>query len=437
MRPFPETLARLLARAEPPPAAPDAVIPDGRRNIELASRAGAMRRRGMSPDAIEAALLIENQRQCNPPLAENEVRAIARSIARYEAPAARDESATLPCPLEALPLPSFLLQTPGEIAWSVEGILPREGAAILAGPAGYGKSWMLLDLAIEHCRGGKWLGRFATTAGRVLYLDEESSPALLGHRLKKLLAGKKTAAEAIDLHLMVGRGLSFSDPASVEQLRGIIEHLRPKLIVVDSLIRVHRADENSASDMAAVFAIIKDLIRSHGCAFLLADHQRKPKHFSTSLDLLLRGSSEKAAFVDSLLSLTRRDEILIVEHSKSRYGEPAPAFVVQITDIGPDATAVGYGGAAEEVRQAARQEEAGAFILAALADGAWVARKELVERAKEAGIGTNFLDDVLKTMVGRQIERENRRATTGMGRPRAHYRLKDGAGGDGEATDLF
>lgn len=56
----------------------------GQRNNKLASLAGTMRRRGLSREAIEAALLEENQRRCEPPLPDGEVRQIAESVARYE-----------------------------------------------------------------------------------------------------------------------------------------------------------------------------------------------------------------------------------------------------------------------------------------------------------------------------------------------------------------
>ena len=42
-----------------------------------------MRRRGASQVAIEAELLTENLEKCEPPLPEDEVKAIARSVARY------------------------------------------------------------------------------------------------------------------------------------------------------------------------------------------------------------------------------------------------------------------------------------------------------------------------------------------------------------------
>jgi putative DNA primase/helicase len=58
-------------------------IPEGQRNATLTSLAGTMRRRGMSEDAIEAALLAENQR-CSPPLPKTEVQRIAKSVSQYE-----------------------------------------------------------------------------------------------------------------------------------------------------------------------------------------------------------------------------------------------------------------------------------------------------------------------------------------------------------------
>ena len=64
-------------------------IREGTRNGSLTSLAGAMRRRAMSPAAIEAGLLAENAARCSPPLPDREVRAIARSVSRYE-PAARE-----------------------------------------------------------------------------------------------------------------------------------------------------------------------------------------------------------------------------------------------------------------------------------------------------------------------------------------------------------
>jgi hypothetical protein len=58
-------------------------ISDGKRNTTLTSLAGSMRRRGMSLAAILAALHVENEQRCDPPLPEHEVETIAASVARY------------------------------------------------------------------------------------------------------------------------------------------------------------------------------------------------------------------------------------------------------------------------------------------------------------------------------------------------------------------
>ena len=60
----------------------ESVIPEGQRNSTLASVAGTMRRRGMSQESIFAALLVENRR-CQPPLSETEIKAIAESVGKY------------------------------------------------------------------------------------------------------------------------------------------------------------------------------------------------------------------------------------------------------------------------------------------------------------------------------------------------------------------
>ena len=59
-------------------------IPIGNRNAALTSLAGTMRRRGMGELEIFGALEITNRLRCKPPLAEEEVRQICASVARYE-----------------------------------------------------------------------------------------------------------------------------------------------------------------------------------------------------------------------------------------------------------------------------------------------------------------------------------------------------------------
>ncbi len=91
LAPIPSWLLRLImvqrtGKGQWIAGAVDNCIPEGQRNSSLASLAGSMQRRGMCPEAILAALLVENGRKCCPPLPYTEVARIVRSIGRYKQP---------------------------------------------------------------------------------------------------------------------------------------------------------------------------------------------------------------------------------------------------------------------------------------------------------------------------------------------------------------
>lgn len=324
--------------------------------------------------------------------------------------------------LTAIPADEFLAQGDTEISWIVKGLLPAAGVGILAGPEGLGKSWMLLDLALECARGGRWLGHYPTSGGKVLYIDEESSPVLLRRRLSKLMAAKQSQSCPEGLLLLVGQCVNLSVPQSVASLQQLVHDHKPALVIIDALIRVHAAEENSATEMSRVFAVLKKIVREAGCSFFIADHQRKPGQYPTRVNARLRGSSEKAAFVDTLLSLRGQDGHIVVEHSKSRFAEPEPAFMVTISDPEPDCTSVEYAGQLDAKGQTSRMEEVRDFIDVSLDKKHWVSRKELIAQATVEGISNKLLDEGLNSLLhDLQIERE-RRKPEGRGGKSDYYR---------------
>lgn len=60
------------------------VIPQGQRHPTLVSLAGTMFRRGMTLEAIEAALLITDEKQCDPPHGPEHIHKIVASMARWQ-----------------------------------------------------------------------------------------------------------------------------------------------------------------------------------------------------------------------------------------------------------------------------------------------------------------------------------------------------------------
>jgi hypothetical protein len=71
---------RLLSAYTPIPD----IIPQGQRHNTLMSLAGTMWKRGMAVEAIEAALLITDARQCDPPHGTEHVHKIVESMRRWQ-----------------------------------------------------------------------------------------------------------------------------------------------------------------------------------------------------------------------------------------------------------------------------------------------------------------------------------------------------------------
>lgn len=74
---------KLIAKKKADPA-PRKKIKEGGRNNHLTSLAGSLRRKGISEDGIIATLRAENKDRLDPPLDDDTVVAIARSITRYQ-----------------------------------------------------------------------------------------------------------------------------------------------------------------------------------------------------------------------------------------------------------------------------------------------------------------------------------------------------------------
>jgi Bifunctional DNA primase/polymerase, N-terminal/AAA domain/Primase C terminal 1 (PriCT-1) len=158
-----------------PPVADD--IPDGRRNVSLASLAGSMRRRGMSAAEMLPALLAVNRR-CTPPLDRRDVERIAASVGRYPPadvpylpmdangqPAAGPRFAVRRCRREDMRSPK----------WAFKGYLPLGKVSSLVGSGGAGKGTFMAWLIAQLSRGllpGEFRHRPATT---LVVGDEDSA----------------------------------------------------------------------------------------------------------------------------------------------------------------------------------------------------------------------------------------------------------------------
>jgi len=137
----PISAPKAVERKNDPESSSSGVIEAGARNDTLASLAGSMRRRGMSPEAIEIALQTENKVRCNPPLAAEEVSGIATSISQY--PPESDDPWPDVVPINYSPVEPF---DPHILPESLRPIV-ADISERMQTPPDYGAAAMLVTLA--------------------------------------------------------------------------------------------------------------------------------------------------------------------------------------------------------------------------------------------------------------------------------------------------
>jgi hypothetical protein len=102
------------------------------------------------------------------------------------------------------------------------------------------------------------------------------------------------------------------------------------LLILDPLIRLHRVDENDASQIAALLSYLRLLQRTFQVAVLVVHHARKDAN-STRPGQALRGSSELHGWGDSNLYMRRRGAQLTLstEHRAAASQDYIPLELTQ------------------------------------------------------------------------------------------------------------
>ncbi len=209
--------------------------------------------------------------------------------------------------------------------WLVESLIPAEGIIAISGaPASY-KTWFVMDLALKVATGSMLFGKFTTSQTGVLIIDEESGEWTLQRRFQKLQKGTDMPIYVISL-----KEFKMTEE-SVERVIAIAKENDTKLIIFDSLVRVHNADENDAMKMAKVFSLFKRITKE-GFTVIFTHHNRKQGIFKGDPSQAMRGSSDILASVDCHLSIERKpkEDLIIVNQTKLRQGEEMKPFKLNI-----------------------------------------------------------------------------------------------------------
>ena len=179
-------------------------VGEGGRNAMMTREGGKLRRIGLSTATIAAALHQINRRRCDPPLEDDEVETIARSIGKYAAEPDADNAKPEPGELlGTIYSGAALLETMATpTRWLVDGWV-SEGASVLIGAhGGTGKSWLALQAAACLAAGQPFLG-LATQCRRTLLYAAEDRADVLRWRLRSICAGLSIAPATLDENLIV------------------------------------------------------------------------------------------------------------------------------------------------------------------------------------------------------------------------------------------
>jgi hypothetical protein len=268
--------------------------------------------------------------------------------------------------MTAKPLPTVrvadIQDEPEDRRWLVRPLWGRCAVGVLGGPPKACKSWLGLDMAVSVASGTACLGRFEVEQkGPVLvYLAEDALAEVRG-RIDQLCRHRDLPLSGLDLFVVTVPGLRLDRERDREALDATLETLRPRLLLLDPLVRLHRLDENSAAEISGLLGFLREINRRHEVALLLVHHMSKKARADPGQ--ALRGSGDLHAWTDSACYLVRRPGGQIrmtVEHRAAP--APEPILLRLVDDDGPVRLEVAGGEdapapLAEAVRTALRQAD--------------------------------------------------------------------------------
>jgi RecA-family ATPase len=205
--------------------------------------------------------------------------------------------------------------TPKPLDFVLPGMLAGTVGALVS-PGGAGKSMLALQLA-ALIAGGADLAGFdaAIPHGRVVILAAEDPAEALQHRLHALgghldASQRELVAESVDIMPLLGYGFDVMTP---EWFDWMLEKARgTRLLIVDTLRRIHTMDENDSGHMAGLLAQLERIVHLTGCTILFLHHSSKAAAMQGQGDVqqASRGSSVLVDNIrwQSYMATMNRDE---------------------------------------------------------------------------------------------------------------------------------
>jgi hypothetical protein len=246
-------------------------------------------------------------------------------------PRAQKESEGVKMPVNAdqvLPVVRVGAIASDEIAerWLVEELWCARSVGVIGGAPKCAKTWLGLDIALSVATGTPCLGKYAVPEpGPVLVYLAEDSLLVVRERVEGMARHRGLDLDRVEIYVITVPVLRLDQDRDRTRLWETTRRLRPRLLLLDPLVRLHGIDENHAGQVVELLAYIRALQRQLGLSVLLVHHTRKNAADGVAAGQGLRGSGDIHAFGDSNLYLQRTKEHLIL--SSEHRAAPASAPV--------------------------------------------------------------------------------------------------------------
>lgn len=217
--------------------------------------------------------------------------------------------------------------------WLVAQLWARSGVGILGGAPKCCKSWLGLDIAVAVSSGAPCLGAFdiAEPGGVLVYMAEDSL-GVVKARLRSICRHRSLDLQRLALDVITAPAIRLDLERDQERLAETVRTLRPRLLLLDPFVRLHRIDENNAGDVSALLAYLRALQREHDLAIVVTHHARKNGPAGAQAGQGLRGSGDLHAWGDSNLYLRRSRDALVLTVEHRAAAAPAPISLALVGD---------------------------------------------------------------------------------------------------------
>lgn len=194
---------------------------------------------------------------------------------------------------DSVNLKSLLAKPPAPLDFVLPGFV-RATVGALVSPGGVGKSFWALEAAVAISAGPKGdLTGLTPAEGRVLVLSKEDPLEVLEHRMHALAKAlpKAVSYANVDYRSCVGLDIDVMAEDWFTQLSAAAKGTR--LVILDTLTRFHKLDENSAQDMGALLSQLERLAAVSGASVLFIHHTSKSSALNgqATMQQAARGSS--------------------------------------------------------------------------------------------------------------------------------------------------